>query len=583
MSKISRRGLRITAAAAGAGVIAVAAWATTAHAGTGHAGPADAATSAMTSSPVGYQFRTLDDQQDVTFNQLLGISNAGTIAGYFGSGAAGHPNKGYLLFPPYGQGDYVSENFPGSVQTQLTGLNDNGIKVGFFSTMNNASMMNDNFGFWQRGGKYHVADFPTGDAASPPVDQLLGVNDGGIAVGFWTDAQGNNHGYEVNTGTGRFGSVTDPNAPSASLTAAAINNKGGIAGFYANQKGVTDGFLYDGHRFIDLAVPGASSTMALGVNDHDEVVGTYTVGTGSNAQMHGFSWTQAGGFQSIDDPHGMGTTTINGVNDAGDLVGFYVDSAGNTDGMLVTPVPTRKVTVHVPLTPMPQGTVTLGRDSTGTVDATVSAFGLTPGSSHTVELVNGAGGVVASFGTLTANGTGDAQATLDSNDKYTLGSWRVVIFNGTAGDPVSAEPIAETGRYSPGTSTYQLITVEAGADGKSYGTPQGSAVVTYDPTAQTISVTVNASGLTPGAHAAHIHVGSCASQGPVQYMLMDFTANADGQIVNQTRTVMNVTTPLPASGWYLNLHQGNSGNILANGSPTINFRPLLCGNIVTQG
>jgi hypothetical protein len=33
----------------------------------------------------------------------------------------------------------------------------------------------------------------------------------------------------------------------------------------------------------------------------------------------------------------MGTTTINGVNNAGDLVGFYVDAAGNTDGMLVIP------------------------------------------------------------------------------------------------------------------------------------------------------------------------------------------------------------------------------------------------------
>ena len=32
-------------------------------------------------------------------------------------------------------------------------------------------------------------------------------------------------------------------------------------------------------------------------------------------------------------------------------------------------------------------------------------------------------------------------------------------------------------------------------------------------------------------------------------------------------------------GWYLNLHQGNSNNILSNGQPTINFRPLLCANI----
>jgi hypothetical protein len=45
--------------------------------------------------------------------------------------------------------------------------------------------------------------------------------------------------------------------------------------------------------------------------------------------------------------------------------------------------------------------------------------------------------------------------------------------------------------------------------------------------------------------------------------------------VNQVRTVTGVTMPVPATGWYLNLHQGNSNNIVANGQPTVNFRPLL--------
>ncbi len=36
---------------------------------------------------------------------------------------------------------------------------------------------------------------------------------------------------------------------------------------------------------------------------------------------------------------------------------------------------------------------------------------------------------------------------------------------------------------------------------------------------------------------------------------------------------------MPATGtWYLNLHLGTSGNIVANGAPTLNFRPLLCAN-----
>ena len=327
MSKINRRGLRITAAAVVAGAITVA----------GSALAATAQAAPLTQAATSYRFTVLDNQHDVTFNQLLGINNEGTIAGYFGSGAAGHPNKGYLLFPRYGQGNYANENFPGSVQTQVTGLNDNGVTVGFWSSMNNANMVNDNSGFWERNGKFHNANFPTGDAASPPVDQLLGVNNSGIAVGFWTDASGNNHGYTVNINNDKFTSVTDPNAPSTSLTAAAIDNHGDIAGFYTNAAGTTDGFLKTGGKFIDLSAPGASSTMALGVNDHDEVVGTYTVGSGSSAMMHGFTWTAKGGFTTIDDPQGMGTTTINGVNNAGDLVGFYVDSVGNTDGFLATP------------------------------------------------------------------------------------------------------------------------------------------------------------------------------------------------------------------------------------------------------
>ena len=54
-------------------------------------------------------------------------------------------------------------------------------------------------------------------------------------------------------------------------------------------------------------------------------------------------------------------------------------------------------------------------------------------------------------------------------------------------------------------------------------------------------MTLSASGLTPGAHAAHIHIGSCQSQGAVAYMLMDFNADSNGNIHNETRMVTGVT------------------------------------------
>ena len=85
---------------------------------------------------VSYTFTTLNDQADPTFNQLLGINALNVIAGYFGSGAAGHPNKGYLLNPPYAQASYVNENFPGSAQTQVTGIDDKGNTSGFWVTGN---------------------------------------------------------------------------------------------------------------------------------------------------------------------------------------------------------------------------------------------------------------------------------------------------------------------------------------------------------------------------------------------------------------------------------------------------------------
>ena len=184
-------------------------------------------------------------------------------------------------------------------------------------------------------GHFRSVNFPTEGPATPPVDQLLGVNDSDIAVGFFTDANGNNNGYEYNINTGRYSQVVDPNAPGASLTAAAINDRGDVAGFYTNPAtGNTDGFLLRHGQLTDLAVPGATTTMALGVNNFDEVVGTYTDAAGN---MHGFKWTARHGFKTVDDPNGVGTTTINGVNDFGQLVGFYVDGAGNTDGFLAVP------------------------------------------------------------------------------------------------------------------------------------------------------------------------------------------------------------------------------------------------------
>jgi Cu/Zn superoxide dismutase len=249
-------------------------------------------------------------------------------------------------------------------------------------------------------------------------------------------------------------------------------------------------------------------------------------------------------------------------------------------GAQATPAGT--VVKHLTLEPMPYGTVTFSRGSGGHLTVRPDMAGLTPGSAHAVELVRPGNASPVSFGTLTASKVGQADATLNSTHTGGFpGGSILVIRNGTASGGVPGERIAETPALK-GTpsSAVKLNAAEVSSAGVSYGTPQGTATVTYNPDARTLTVVVNASGLTPGAHAAHVHTGSCQNQGPVKYMLMDFLANAHGKIVNETRTVSDVKTPIPPSGWYFNLHQGNHSNILtSSGMPTIFFRPLLCSPI----
>ena len=277
-----------------------------------------------------YTFTTLDDQADPTFNQLLGINSHNVISGYFGSGAAGHPNKGYLLNPPYGQGSYVNENFPGSAQTQVTGLNDLGDTSGFWVTANGT-----NHGFVEWNGVFASYNDPSTPKTKGSVNQLLGINNAGTAVGFYNDKNGNSHAYKLNQATGQFAAI---HVPGVSTVATGINKAGDIVGSATDAAGNTTSWLKIGTSTIAFGFPGGSDTQAFGINNKNQIAGSYLDGSGV---LHGFVLTNPMGpvshWQSIDDPNGVGSTVINGINAAGDLVGFYTDAAGNTDGMLATP------------------------------------------------------------------------------------------------------------------------------------------------------------------------------------------------------------------------------------------------------
>jgi hypothetical protein len=272
-----------------------------------------------------FKFKTIDNTSDPTFNQLLGINNMRTISGYYGGGTAGHPNKGYTVVPPYKQANFTAENYPGSMQTQVTCIDNLGNTGGFWVDNSNV-----NRGFIEWNGVFTSYTDP--QSSNSTVNQILGLNDNGIAAGFYTDGSGVNHGFTLDQATGKFKPVEPPGA--TNVTASAINNSGDVVGFYTSSSQVVS-FLERGGKFSAFSYPGSTSTMAFGVNDHDAIVGGYADASGN---AHGFllqhPLTKAT-FTSIDDPHGIGTTTLNGLNDRLNMVGFYVDPAGNTDGMLI--------------------------------------------------------------------------------------------------------------------------------------------------------------------------------------------------------------------------------------------------------
>lgn len=244
-----------------------------------------------------------------------------------------------------------------------------------------------------------------------------------------------------------------------------------------------------------------------------------------------------------------------------------------------------KSTRQVVLGTMPTGSVTFSRNPAGRLFAEVAVFGLTPGSAHAVQ-IDSANGSVAVFDSLRANDLGQAVATLGSSATAALphgSTFAIRLGPPTAkSDPVAGEVIARTATLAadPAGRRYPLLAVDVTSNGTSAGTLSGQATLTYDPAAHTLTVTLTAGGLTPGPHAVHVHVGSCARQGAPKYMPPnDFVADQRGLIVNRTEVISNVPSNPLVAGFYLNLHQGDRTTILRNNAPAPGFRPLLCADI----
>ena len=323
---------------------------------------------AATPAQAGYSFEIINDPNDkpfppppatggVTFTNLMGItSNGDTIPGFYGSGQAGDPNTGFVLTLPNKTFTSSNATFPGLVppfnpaQTQMTAINGNGTTFTGYTYPTNTGVATDfQFGFYEQGGVFHMVNNPATPncGATPnPCDmnvitenQLIGVNNANLAVGFYNDIHGDSHGYTYNIPTNTFSpDILFPGA--VSTVTAAINNSDEIAGFFTDSSGVIHGFIENGMDFTPVDPPGSVETELLGINDNGLAVGFYCVSSGCPAgSMHGLLFNILTDTFTTINPFGFATTTLNGINDRNQIVGFFVDANGNTDGLLANPIP----------------------------------------------------------------------------------------------------------------------------------------------------------------------------------------------------------------------------------------------------
>ncbi len=214
----------------------------------------------------------------------------------------------------------------------------------------------------------------------------------------------------------------------------------------------------------------------------------------------------------------------------------------------------------------------------------ISLVGLAPSSTHPAHIHSGScakqGAVVYPLQNVVADAHGVGSSTTVIKDVKTLQptGWYLNIHNGPGLSPADQFlPIVCSdltfSNISPTSSLSVQVPLTAAPGSSASESASGTAHLTLSGSTLTVKLTLT--GLQPGtSHAAHIHAGSCESQGAVVHPLNNVVADSSGNY-NGTTTIKNVSS-LPGSGWYVNIHYSTDL------STQTGFNPIACGN-VTHG
>ena len=218
----------------------------------------------------------------------FGINSSGTIVGTDGNGNAFFTSKGRLkTFIPNG-----------GMSATAFGINDHGTIVGQYVTSTATP------GFIRLNGNTSLTiNAPSG----PNVVNAQGINNQGVVVGFYVGTDGQDHGFIANEKSATNGiiigtGIPDPIIPNVAGEPGAtfvfsqvlgINDKGIAVGYYGDSTTSQHGFIYNTHTgvytFLDDPSEafnnGVEVTQITGITNSGEITGFYS---DANGVFHGF-------------------------------------------------------------------------------------------------------------------------------------------------------------------------------------------------------------------------------------------------------------------------------------------------------
>jgi probable HAF family extracellular repeat protein len=258
------------------------------------------------------------DYPGANLTQVMGIDAAGDMVGNY---SLGESSQGFL----FSGGVFTSITYPGSAFTVVGGINDmgqivgSGIRrnepsVGFIYDLptqiftevsthdpnlviaplaiNNAGTIagvvdptasSPYRGFVDSSGTIQFFQVP-GAAAT----WANGISAAGEIVGYCLKMRGDTKLQNFSFKADKFKFLFIPNTP-ATLVSGISPSGSAIVGYYVEKPSDQYyGFVYQNHAVTTLQFPGAFSTWAIGINDNGEVVGYFQ---DVNLNYHGYTWT----------------------------------------------------------------------------------------------------------------------------------------------------------------------------------------------------------------------------------------------------------------------------------------------------